>query len=223
MRLDTTPGQSRSRTLHIPPCQETSLRRENSPGHMAKGCGPFFIPVFSLWDYFSWVKIRSPRGSLLCSFDLLLDFETVHVRSSDSCSTHAYCLSHFCCVFTLLVVGNDVHFPTSLVRLPPHTHDGRKDSRSVSTTLRHPRVAFSEPRLQTLSTQKRGHIAIALAGIGFAHYPQLVLRGKASTLRTVTHFGIQAHHRFAAGGIYSGPTGSFRPRQVRLLSQQARS
>jgi len=45
----------------------------------------------------------------------------------------------------------------------------------------------------------------------------------------VPYFGLKngvhlwGHHCFAAGGIYSRPTGSFRPRQVRLLSQQTHS
>ena len=57
-------------------------------------------------------------------------------------------------------------------------------------------------RVQTLSTQKSSHIAVPLAeGIGLSHYPQLVLRGKASTLRLLNHFGILDPRRIPAGGI----------------------
>ena len=61
-----------------------------------------------------------------------------------------------------------------------------------------------ERRVQALSTQKSSNVTVTLAeGIGLSHYPQLVLRGKASTLRLLNHFGILDPRRSAAGGIES--------------------
>ena len=57
-------------------------------------------------------------------------------------------------------------------------------------------------RVQALSTQKSSNVTVTLAeGIGLTHYPQLVLRAKASTLRLLAHFGILDPRRIAAGGI----------------------
>ena len=71
-------------------------------------------------------------------------------------------------------------------------------------------------RVQALSTQKSSNVTVTLAGIGLTHYPQLVLRGKASTLRLLAHFGIRDPRRIAAGGISSRPTGSSDPAEVSL-------
>ena len=57
-------------------------------------------------------------------------------------------------------------------------------------------------RVQALSTQKSSNVTVTLAeGIGLSHYPQLVLRGKASTLRLLNHFGILDPRRIPADGI----------------------
>ena len=74
-------------------------------------------------------------------------------------------------------------------------------------------------RVQALSTQKSSNVAITLAGIGLTHYPQLVLRGKASTLRLLAHFRIRDPRRIAAGGISSRPTGFLRSRRGLSLYQ----
>ena len=69
-------------------------------------------------------------------------------------------------------------------------------------------------------TQKSSNVTVTLAeGIGLTHYPQLVLRAKASTLRLLAHFGILDPRRIAAGGISSRPTGSCRSRRGLSLNQ----
>ena len=59
--------------------------------------------------------------------------------------------------------------------------------------------------VQAFSTQKSSNVTVTLAGIGLTHYPQLVLRVKASTLSLLAHFGIRDPRRITAGGICKSP------------------
>ena len=77
--------------------------------------------------------------------------------------------------------------------------DGEPDPRNLIPLATPTRQDCDE--YKSFSTQKRSHITVALAGIRFTQYPQLVLRGKASTLRLLAHFRIRDPRRIAAGGI----------------------